>query len=107
MYAHLTISRIRHDGINLAKLGRFKKEKKILDQSERNILDLFFCEFDPLRVFFARNLLRKDFLMLDSNLIKTLLRLMKTDVRGKKKLEKVTGETYCGGELVICVMSKS
>ena len=38
----LTISRIRHDGINLAKLGRFEKEKKILDQSERNILDLFF-----------------------------------------------------------------
>lgn len=50
MYAHLTISRIRHDGINLAKLGRFEKEKKILDQSERNILDLFFCEFDPMRV---------------------------------------------------------
>ena len=29
LYAHLTISRIRHDGINLAKLGRFEKEKKI------------------------------------------------------------------------------
>ena len=78
-----------------------------MDQSERNILDLFFCEFDPMRVFFARNLLRKDFLMFDSNLIKTLLRLLKTAVRGKKMLGKVTGETYCRGELVICVMSKS
>ena len=78
-----------------------------MDQSERNILDLFFCEFDPMRVFFARNLLRKDFLMFDSNLIKTLLRLLKTAGRGKKMLGKVTGETYCGGELVICVMSKS